>query len=103
MDKLIRAKMEIALSRFNFDNVAKAMAEVDWTYNRDDEPPDQDSLFETAKELLTIAYNDATKEKSKEPIVVISGGFEATFIPETSVFELKFIMEESNSRIDDEK
>lgn len=90
MNELDKTKIELVLSRFDFEKVEQAMLAVGWGWASDDNTlkvPDIYELQTTARRLLEMSHR--TKWIS-------SGGFTAEY--RDGNFNLSFILQEASSK-----
>jgi len=96
MNILDKAKLEICLSRFDFEKVHRTMTKINWEWHNTGVPTIE-QLEATAEQLLRSANKDAQENESKASTHA-TGGFQAVYADET--FTLSFIITESDSYID---
>ncbi|HBD92994.1 MAG TPA: hypothetical protein DC057_02350 [Spirochaetia bacterium] len=97
----LRVKFYKVINEFDFNQVAKAMKALDWTWGGSSQPPTIVEMVSCCWNLFDAYYENFCKNDA-EYAVISSGGFKVSFHREISKYDIKvvdleFVIEEMSS------
>jgi len=103
MRTINKAKLELTLSRFDFERVRRFMRKVDWAWGASKQIPEVYEIEILAERLLERVYESATSEECDFVGQSACGGLVARYYNKDNTFELEFVLETSDSYIEGEE